>query len=38
MSADSQWYVTQGEQQFGPYNGAQLDTKYAAAGNIAAVD
>lgn len=33
MSADSQWYVTQGEQQFGPYNGAQL-AQYAATGNI----
>ena len=34
MSADSQWYVTQGEQQFGPYNGAQL-AQYAVEGNIA---
>ncbi len=33
MSADLQWYVSQGEQQFGPYTGEQL-VEFSAAGNI----
>jgi hypothetical protein len=33
MSADLQWYVAQGEQQFGPYTGEQL-VEFSTAGNI----
>jgi hypothetical protein len=34
MSADSQWFVAQGDQQFGPYTGEQL-VEFSTAGNIA---
>lgn len=33
MSAELQWYVTQGEQQFGPYTGEQL-MEFSTAGSI----